>query len=51
MASNFLFDGGKFDLNKQLSPVFQVSHSFSTGSQIAPSAYNFSAVYAGQKAR
>ncbi|KAI6036563.1 hypothetical protein PISMIDRAFT_670178 [Pisolithus microcarpus 441] len=46
--TNFMFDGAKADLTKSLSmvPAFQVTHSFSLGSQTAPPAYNFGAVYA-----
>ncbi|KAG1715704.1 hypothetical protein ID866_1467 [Astraeus odoratus] len=46
--TNFMFDGARADLNKSLSvnPAFQVSHSFTLGSQAAPPAYNFGAVYA-----
>jgi len=46
--TNFFFDGGRADLTKSLSvnPAFQVTHSFTLGSQTAPPAYNFGAVYA-----
>lgn len=46
--TNFMFDGARADLNKSLSvnPAFQVSHSFTLGSQTVPPAYNFGAVYA-----
>ncbi|KAG8931431.1 translocase of outer mitochondrial membrane [Tulasnella sp. 408] len=46
--TNFIFDGARADLTKGLSvdPAFQVTHSFSLGSQSAPSSYHFSAVYA-----
>lgn len=46
--TNFIFDGARADLTKGLSvdPAFQVTHSFSLGSQSAPSSYHFSAVFA-----
>ncbi|KAJ3492305.1 hypothetical protein NLI96_g27 [Meripilus lineatus] len=46
--TNFFFDGGRADLTKSLSvnPAFQVTHSFSLGSQTAPPTYNFGAVFA-----
>lgn len=46
--TNFMFDGARADLTKGLSisPVFQVTHSFSLGSQTAPPSYSFSSVFA-----
>ncbi|KAF8654079.1 hypothetical protein AX16_003612 [Volvariella volvacea WC 439] len=46
--TNFMFDGGRADLAKVLSanPLFQVTHTFSLGSQTAPSSYNFGAIFA-----
>ncbi|OBZ69074.1 Mitochondrial import receptor subunit TOM40 [Grifola frondosa] len=46
--TNFFFDGGRADLSKNLSmnPAFQVSHSFTLGSQTAAPSYNFGAVFA-----
>ncbi|KAH7889672.1 eukaryotic porin-domain-containing protein [Phlebopus sp. FC_14] len=46
--TNFMFDGARADLTKGLSvnPAFQVSHSFTLGSQVAAPSYNFAAVYA-----
>ena len=49
MATNFFFDGAKFDFSKGLSPNFQVSHGFTMGSQVAPSQYQFGAFYGGGK--
>ncbi|TFK76429.1 hypothetical protein BDN72DRAFT_755451 [Pluteus cervinus] len=48
--TNFAFDGARADLAKTLSgnPLFQVTHSFSLGSQTAPSSYNFGAIFANQ---
>ncbi|TFK29948.1 hypothetical protein FA15DRAFT_663259 [Coprinopsis marcescibilis] len=49
--SNFIFDGARADLTKtfSMSPLFQVTHSFSLGSQTLPSSYNFGAIFATQK--
>ncbi|GAA5967926.1 hypothetical protein JCM11641_005811 [Rhodosporidiobolus odoratus] len=55
--TNYTFDGARADLSKTLSqlPAFQVTHSFSAGSQggpmggVSPGAYNFGAVYATSK--
>jgi mitochondrial import receptor subunit TOM40 len=55
--SNYLFDGARAELNKQLSinPTFQVSHTFSLGSQAGPlgsgggGTYNFGALLATAK--
>ncbi|KAF9246498.1 eukaryotic porin-domain-containing protein [Melanogaster broomeanus] len=46
--TNFMFDGARADLTKSLSvnPAFQISHSFTLGSQVAQPSYNFGAVYA-----
>jgi mitochondrial import receptor subunit TOM40 len=46
--TNFMFDGARADLTKGLSvnPAFQISHSFTLGSQVATPSYNFGAVYA-----
>ena len=46
--TNFFFDGARADLAKNLSvsPLFQVTHSFSLASQTAPPTYNFGAVFA-----
>jgi mitochondrial import receptor subunit TOM40 len=40
-----MFDGAKFDIHKALSNTFQVTHSFTMGSQVAPPAYNFGVFY------
>lgn len=46
LLTQLLFEGGKADLAKGLSPNFQVAHSFSLGSgQQAPSLYHFGSVY------
>lgn len=47
--SNLLFEGGKADLAKGLSPNFQVAHSFSIGTGMFPSLYHFGAVYLNGK--
>ena len=46
--TNFMFDGARADLSKNLSmnPAFQISHSFNLGSQVASPSYNFGALYA-----
>lgn len=46
--TNLMFDGARADLAKSLSinPAFQVSHSFTLGSQVAAPSYNFGGVYA-----
>ncbi|KIJ57686.1 hypothetical protein HYDPIDRAFT_163894, partial [Hydnomerulius pinastri MD-312] len=46
--TNFMFDGARADLTKGLSvnPAFQISHSFTLGSQVAAPSYNFGAVFA-----
>lgn len=44
-----LFEGGKADLAKGLSPNFQVAHSFSIGTGMVPSLYHFGAVYVNGK--
>lgn len=46
--TNFMFDGARADLSKNLAinPAFQISHSFNLGSQVAAPSYNFGAVYA-----
>ena len=51
LLSNFIFDGARADLTKgiSLNPAFQVTHSFSLGSQVAPPNYSFGAVYADSK--
>lgn len=41
--TNLIFEGGKADLAKGLSPNFQVAHSFSIGSN--QSMYHFGTVY------
>jgi len=48
--TNFIFDGARADITKGLSmnPAFQVTHSFSLASQMAPASYNFGAVFANQ---
>jgi mitochondrial import receptor subunit TOM40 len=50
LATNFLFEGGRADLTKNLSanPAFQVTHSFALGSQANPSSYNFAAIFANE---
>lgn len=47
--NQYFFTGLRADLNKvfSISPVFQTSHTFSSGSQVLP-AYAFSAVYAAE---
>ncbi|CAK5277691.1 unnamed protein product [Mycena citricolor] len=49
--TNFMFDGARADLTKSLSmnPLFQVTHSFSLGSQTAPPSYNFGAIFGSSK--
>lgn len=44
--TNYLFEGGKAELAKGLSPNFQISHSFNLGSSTMPPVYHFGAVYA-----
>jgi hypothetical protein len=53
LATNFLFEGGRADLTKNLSanPAFQVTHSFALGSQATPSSYNFGAIVANENVR
>jgi len=53
LATNFLFEGGRADLTKNLSanPAFQVTHSFALGSQANPSSYNFAAIFANEDVR
>ncbi|RHZ45168.1 hypothetical protein Glove_688g31 [Diversispora epigaea] len=48
--TNHLFDGGRADLTKVLSPNFQVTHSFSMGSTVNAPTYNFGAAFIGTKA-
>jgi hypothetical protein len=43
-----LFEGGKLDLGKMLSPTFQLSHAFQLGSRITPASYHFGSVFVGQ---
>ncbi|KAL1925649.1 uncharacterized protein VTP21DRAFT_532 [Calcarisporiella thermophila] len=45
--TNHLFDGARADLTKILSPNFQVTHSFSLGSVVAPPQYNFGSIFLG----
>ncbi|RIB06542.1 eukaryotic porin/Tom40 [Gigaspora rosea] len=47
--TNQLFDGGRADLTRVLSPNLQVTHSFTMGSALAPPMYNFGAAYIGTK--
>ncbi|KAF9005661.1 eukaryotic porin/Tom40 [Cyathus striatus] len=49
--SNYIFDGARADLTKNLSmnPMFQVTHSFALGSQSLPSSYNLGAIFANEK--
>ncbi|KAF8921283.1 eukaryotic porin-domain-containing protein [Mucidula mucida] len=44
------FDGARADLTKSMSmnPLFQVTHSFQLGSQVAPPSYNFGAVFGNE---
>lgn len=44
-----MFEGGKADLAKGLSPNFQISHAFTLGTPAAPPAYHFGAVYVSGK--
>ncbi|KAJ2449057.1 translocase of outer mitochondrial membrane [Coemansia sp. RSA 2336] len=48
MLTNFMFDGGRADLAKILSPNFQVMHSFQMGLPGQPSAFEFAGVYADE---
>jgi len=49
--TNYIFDGARADLTKSMSmnPLFQVTHSFSFGSQTLPSSYNFGAIFANPR--
>ena len=49
--THFIFDGAQADLIKGLSmdPAFQVTHSFQLASQLAPSNYSLSALFANSK--
>jgi mitochondrial import receptor subunit TOM40 len=49
--SQLFFEGGKADMAKGLSGNFQVSHSFSLGSVVAPPSYHFGAIYVAGKVR
>ena len=59
MASNFLFDGAKVELQKSISlaPMFQVNHSFALGglspgaAAPSPGNYNFAAVVVHENLR
>ncbi|KAJ2822583.1 translocase of outer mitochondrial membrane [Coemansia erecta] len=48
MLTNFMFDGGRADLAKILSPNFQVMHTFQLGLPGQPSAFEFAGVYADE---
>ncbi|EJF66039.1 mitochondrial import receptor subunit tom40 [Dichomitus squalens] len=50
LLNNYLFDGARADLSKSLSmnPAFNVTHSFTLGSQTAPPAYHFGAIFANE---
>ncbi|KAI1794560.1 mitochondrial import receptor subunit tom40 [Ganoderma leucocontextum] len=50
LVNNYLFDGARADLSKSLSmnPGFNVTHSFTLGSQTAPPAYHFGAIFANE---
>ncbi|KAJ2778315.1 translocase of outer mitochondrial membrane [Coemansia javaensis] len=48
MLTNFMFDGGRADLAKILSPNFQVMHTFQLGLPGQPSSYEFAGVYANE---
>ncbi|KAG8929616.1 translocase of outer mitochondrial membrane [Tulasnella sp. 419] len=49
--TNYIFDGARADLTKQLSadPAFQVTHSFALASQNSLPSYNFGAVFVNPK--
>lgn len=47
--TSLIFDGGKADLAKGLSPNFQVSHAFTSGSSFQAPTYHFGAVWVDQK--
>ena len=51
LLTNYAFDGARADLSKSLSmnPAFNVTHSFNLGSQTAPPAYHFGAMFANDK--
>lgn len=53
LLNNYMFDGARADLSKSLSmnPGFNVTHSFTLGSQTAPPAYHFGAIFANEKVR
>jgi hypothetical protein len=48
-VSNEVYQGGKLDLMKIVTPQFQLSHSLAFGSSVAPATYDLSATYATQK--
>ncbi|KAJ2795513.1 translocase of outer mitochondrial membrane [Coemansia helicoidea] len=48
MLTNFMFDGGRADLAKILSPNFQVMHTFQLGLPGQMSSYEFAGVYADE---
>ncbi|KAJ2296448.1 translocase of outer mitochondrial membrane [Coemansia sp. RSA 2702] len=48
LLTNFMFDGGRADLAKILSPNFQVMHTFQLGLPGQPSAFEFAGVYADE---
>lgn len=49
--TNMLFEGGKADLAKGLSSNFQVAHSFTLGTGMQPSSYNFASIFASGKVK
>ena len=53
LLNNYAFDGARADLSKSLSmnPHFNVTHSFSLGSQTAPASYHFGAMFANDNVR
>lgn len=44
-----IFQGGKIELMKVVTPQFQLSHSLAFGSTVTPATYDLSATYATQK--
>ncbi|KAI8324272.1 hypothetical protein GQ54DRAFT_316266 [Martensiomyces pterosporus] len=48
MLTNFMFEGGRADLAKILSPNFQVMHTFQLGLPGQPSSFEFAGVYADE---
>ncbi|KAG0238898.1 translocase of outer mitochondrial membrane [Actinomortierella wolfii] len=47
--NNHVFDGGRCDITKVLTPNFQATHSFAMGSATAPPSYNFGTAFIGQQ--